>query len=285
MDENRDNPDAKQANDLPHETVLDLKATREARGLSLNDIFLATRISMLNLIAVENYDFDRLPPPVYSRNFIRKYAAAVGIDEKPIMARYAKHIEGLKPPHEEPEVQKPWPETGQRNLFLFGSLAALIAAGIIVYAIFLYNQSGGPIAPTQTEGLEPSAQKQPAAPVEPPSSPKTKPVSIPQQLALPAAPLLPPQAANISGQRLHLVIEAREPTWIRIKEDLNPPYQTLLNQGDRIERMASDHFQLDIGNAGGIDLIFQGKSVENLGKRGQIVHLRLPEKSIERESP
>ena len=83
----------------------------------------------------------------------------------------------------------------------------------------------------------------------------------------------------------HLVIEARELTWIRITEDRNPSYQVLLKPGDQIERMASDFFQLDIGNAGGINLTFQGKPLGSLGKQGQIIHMRLPEKGSERKSP
>ena len=88
-----------------------------------------------------------------------------------------------------------------------------------------------------------------------------------------------------SEKTLHLVIEARELSWIRITEDRNPSYQVLLKPGDRIERMASDFFQLDIGNAAGVNLIFQGKPLGSLGKQGQVIHLRLPEKAAEKKSP
>ena len=96
--------------------------------------------------------------------------------------------------------------------------------------------------------------------------------------------VLPP-AATQSGKKLHLVIETVELTWVRITEDRNPSFQLLLKPGDRIERMASDSFLLDIGNAGGINLIFQGKPLESLGKRGQVIHVRLPEKTQEKRSP
>jgi len=33
---------------------------------------------------------------------------------------------------------------------------------------------------------------------------------------------------------------------------------------------------MDIGNAGGIKIKFRGKEIENLGKSGQVVRLRLP---------
>jgi cytoskeleton protein RodZ len=270
----------------PQETLSELKDMREARGLSLKSIFETTRVGLVNLTAVENGDYNRLPPPVYARNFIRKYARAVGIDEKPILDRYEKHLESLKPSQEETEVRKPWPETGRRYSFLFMSLAAVITAGILVSAIFLYEQGGKPPSPVPVVE-SPSPEQVISVPVQTadiPDAPAriTKSESAPAP-ALAGKSILPPAAA--AGKIHHLVIEARELTWIRITEDQNPSYQVLLKPGDKIERMASDYFQLDIGNAGGIDLTFQGKPLGSIGKQGQIVHMRLPEKGSERKPP
>ncbi|MHB8909220.1 MAG: helix-turn-helix domain-containing protein [Syntrophales bacterium] len=308
MDEKKEIP-AAQVTPSSGRDVQDLKAAREARGLSLMDIFHATRVSMINLTAVENGDFHHLPPPVYTRNFIRKYARAVGIDEKPLLDRYERHLESLNPPREEPEVQKPWPEAGRRYRFLFGSLAAVIAAGVLVYALFLYDQSdktippAQPIAsPTAKEGNialiapadpaapAPATAPVPVAPAVPAAAPVPAPPSAPAPVtakeSVPVAELAavrPPSAP--SGKMLHLVIETRDLSWIRITEDQNPSYQVLLKPGDRIERLASDYFQLDIGNAGGVNLIYQGKSLGSLGKQGEVIHLRLPEKTEKKKSP
>jgi cytoskeletal protein RodZ len=284
MDDKKDIP-AEEKVPPPRETFPELKDMREARGLSLKDVFEMTRVSLINITAVENSDFDRLPPPVYARNFIRKYARAVGIDEKPILDRYEKHLESLKPPQEETEVRKPWPETGRRYRFLFMSLAAVIAAGILVSAIFLYDQGGKPPSPAPVVESPSPAQVIPV-PVQTAAVPDA-PAQITASKSVPApAPtgksILPPAAA---GKMYHLVIEARELTWIRITEDRNPSYQALLKPGEKIERMASDYFQLDIGNAGGINLTFQGKPLGSIGKQGQIIHMRLPEKGSERKSP
>jgi cytoskeleton protein RodZ len=303
MDEKKEIP-AAQVTPASGGNVQDLKAAREAKGLSLMDVFHATRVSMINLTAVENGDFHQLPPPVYTRNFIRKYARAVGIDEKPLLGRYEKHLESLNPPREEPEVQKPWPEAGRRFRFLFGSLAAVIAAGVLVYALFLYDQSGRPIPPAQPVASPPTEQGDTAstAPADPaPPAIATAPVPAkttpaPAQPSAPApitAKESPPVTEQVavrppsapSGKMLHLVIETRDLSWIRITEDQNPSYQVLLKPGDRIERLASDFFQLDIGNAGGVNLIYQGKSVGSLGKQGEVVHLRLPEKAPEKKTP
>jgi cytoskeleton protein RodZ len=298
MDEKKEIP-VVQRTPASIENVQDLKAARETRGLSLMDIFHATRISMINLTAVENSDFHHLPPPVYTRNFIRKYARAVGIDEKPLLDRYERHMEGLNPPREEPEVQKPWPEAGRRYRFLIGSLAAVIAAGILVYALFLYDQSGRKIPPAQPIESPPAEQGKPASVVPAaPAAPVTSTATMPADPA-PATPAQatakesaavaerattrPPSAPF--GKMLHLVIETRDLSWIRITEDLNPSYQVILKPGDRIERLASDYFQLDIGNAGGVNLIYQGKSLGSLGKQGEVIHLRLPEKAPQKKTP
>ncbi len=308
MDEKKEIPAAPRT-PASCENVQDLKAAREARGLSLIDIFHATRVSMVNLTAVENGDFHRLPPPVYTRNFIRKYARAVGIDEKPLLDRYERHLESLNPPREEPEVQKPWPEAGRRYRFLFGSLAIIIAAGILVYAFFLYDQSDRTIPLAQSVESPPAEQGNTASVV--PAAPAAQETSTAPTPAVPAAqpaPVVQPSPAPLSpvkakepapaaekatvrpplatsGKMLHLVIETRDLSWIRITEDQNPSYQVLLKPGDRIERLASDYFQLDIGNAGGVNLIYQGKSLGSLGKQGEVIHLRLPEKAPEKKTP
>jgi cytoskeleton protein RodZ len=298
MNEKMDIPAEAKTPKLPRENMSNLKAAREARGLSLNDVFDATRVSRINLEALENDDFDRLPPPVYTRNFIRKYAQAVGVDAQPILDRYEKHRLGLTPSREETEVQKPWPEDGRRYRFLFGTLAAVIVAGVLVYAIFLYDQSGNSVSTVKTGESTPGAKIVPAPSVETPSTAQTK--TPPESLSAvppipvmtkttptpaPAASAALPPAATLSGKKLHLVIEAAELTWVRITEDTNPSNQFLLKPGDRIERMASDSFLLDIGNAGGINVIFQGRPLESLGKRGQVIHVRLPEKTQEKRSP
>lgn len=68
MIEKKDAPAAENAPEILNDNVQDLKAAREARGLTLRDVFLLTRVSLINLQAVETEDFHHLPPPVYARN-------------------------------------------------------------------------------------------------------------------------------------------------------------------------------------------------------------------------
>jgi cytoskeleton protein RodZ len=272
------------------EAVQDLKAAREAQGLSLNDIFTATRVSLINLIALENQEFNRLPPPVYARDYIRKYAFAVGIDAKPLLTRYERYLQSLKPPPEETEVRKPWPESGIRYRFLFLTLGAVIVAGVLVYALFLYDQSRKTDSPV-TSVIPPAATVEAPAPAAPetPAPPVEKSATLfeaRERAASPVKPLVvatPPPPA-VTGKNHQLVIEARELTWVRITQD-GTPRQVLLNPGERIERSAADYFLLDIGNANGISVTYQGKPLGSLGKPGEVVHIRLPQEKPSGNTP
>lgn len=262
--------------------VHDLKALREASGLSLPDIFAETRVGLVNLEAVESGDFGRLPPPVYARNFIRKYACAVGIDEKPILARYEKYLENNQPAGGETDIQKPWPEKGRRSRFLFASLAAVVMAGVLVSALFLYDQAGKTASPTPV--MDPPS---PAQMIPDPAPAAPDPAS-PAPAAGEAVPVATPAAANQPSAeqgRYRLVVEAQALTWIAITADGDSASEALLKPGDKIERTASDHFQLVIGNAGGVHLTFQGKPLGSPGKSGQVIRLRLPESGPDRRAP
>jgi cytoskeleton protein RodZ len=74
-----------------------------------------------------------------------------------------------------------------------------------------------------------------------------------------------------------LTIEATDQTWLKIAVDDDRPYEILLKPGEKIYREASEKFTIDIGNAGGVNILFQGKSLGVLGKRGDVIHLTLPE--------
>lgn len=57
-----------------------LRAAREERGLSLDDIATKTRIPLRHLRAIEESDWDSLPAITYSVGFVRNYANVVGLN-------------------------------------------------------------------------------------------------------------------------------------------------------------------------------------------------------------
>jgi transcriptional regulator with XRE-family HTH domain len=58
-----------------------LRAAREVKGLSLDQVREATRISARHLAALETGDYGAMPGRTYAVGFARNYARAVGLDE------------------------------------------------------------------------------------------------------------------------------------------------------------------------------------------------------------
>ena len=58
------------------------------RGVSLEEISSATKISLRILEAIEREDFAKLPGGIFSRSFIRSYARYLGLDEDRVVAEF-----------------------------------------------------------------------------------------------------------------------------------------------------------------------------------------------------
>jgi cytoskeletal protein RodZ len=104
-----------------------LRREREMRGVSLEEISAATRISTRFLEALENEQWDRLPGGAFNRGFIRSIARFLGLDEDGLVAEYAYERKCLDDPrsvgHPE-QIPRNW-----GSVFLAVVLAAMLVAG------------------------------------------------------------------------------------------------------------------------------------------------------------
>ena len=286
----------------------ELKAAREALGLSLADIFQRTRISVAYLQAIENNDFHLLPTSAYTKNFIKTYARALGIDSKPILINYEDYLNSRKGlqalPPEGVSKRKPLIRRIASTKIYLGITFVLIVISVVAWLISKqYQSSSDIINPARRIAVSVPENKEQTvnspvnvtAPInqQAKDSPKLALNEINKQSQVKAQSIsakmennaakpskeqvsLPNiQSAVNSEEASLLIINAIEETWIRIKADQNPSFQILLKPGEKFERKAAS-FYLDIGNAGGIKIQFKDKNIENLGKSGQVTHLRLP---------
>jgi hypothetical protein len=76
-----------------------LKAAREAKGVSAHDAGDATKILTKMIIAMEADDFSGMAAPTYAKGFIRIYAGYLGLNPEPLVEEYVlRHAPpGLKP--------------------------------------------------------------------------------------------------------------------------------------------------------------------------------------------
>ena len=78
-------------------------------------------------------------------------------------------------------------------------------------------------------------------------------------------------------QTLNVEIHARELSWLQIIKDNELPEELFLKAGETVTRDAEKKFDIILGNAGGVAVQFQGKSLGVLGKEGEVVFLTLPD--------
>jgi cytoskeletal protein RodZ len=73
-----------------------MRHAREQRGVSLRQIAEATKISVRALEALERNDISQLPGGIFSRAFVRSYAAEIGVDPEQTVREFLAQF-----PHEE----------------------------------------------------------------------------------------------------------------------------------------------------------------------------------------
>jgi hypothetical protein len=88
---------------------------------------------------------------------------------------------------------------------------------------------------------------------------------------------IPSAAGEAEMLKLQLKGHIMERTWVRISIDGLKSKEYVFGPSDTPEWKAEKGFELLIGNAVGIVLEFNGKKMDNLGKQGQVVRIKLPE--------
>lgn len=73
-----------------------LKSAREAMGLDLSTISEETKIGCTMLEYIESERLDRLPAPVYLKNFTLQIARCLGLDEEKVARTYLARIRRLQ---------------------------------------------------------------------------------------------------------------------------------------------------------------------------------------------
>lgn len=65
-----------------------LRQTREAKGISLDEVAQRTYIKLPYLVALEEGDVSKLPAPVYIHGYIRQYAKLMGLNGSELVLQY-----------------------------------------------------------------------------------------------------------------------------------------------------------------------------------------------------
>ncbi|QNM82448.1 helix-turn-helix domain-containing protein [Sphingomonas sabuli] len=180
-----------------------LRAAREEKGLSLDDLASETRIPHRHLESLELGEWDKLPAPTYSIGFAKSYAGAVGLDRGEVGEQLRTEMGGGYR-NDSSTVEHFEPIDPARTMPKWLVLGAIVAIALVVLLFTWLRNS--------------SLEEDTGTPV---NSVAEAPANLPPQAAAPVA-------ANPTGP---VVLTAVEPAWIEVKDGDRTLFAGILDTG------------------------------------------------------
>jgi cytoskeletal protein RodZ len=254
------------------------RAAREARGLTLSDVAEHIRIRSVYLAAIEEENWTAIGAPVYIRGFLRTYARFLGLEPEEVVAEFNSQASAPPPPvpaapgapprttylaDEEP------PARALSPLIWIASLVAVVLIAIVVYneATFRARQSANALpsnSPTVVASVAGDALAADGTPsVAASASPGEGSSANPSE-----SPSLSP--SPLASGTANLEVRLSAPSWLRVTVDGNVSMEGTFPAGT-VRQFHGKTARLRIGNAGGVEVIIDGKSVGRLGAAGDVV--------------
>jgi cytoskeletal protein RodZ len=262
-----------------------LLAARLASGRTMEDVSAKTRITLKNLKAIEEDEFSIVSSRFFYKSFVRQYAEELDLSYSQIAEAVKAAADTMPRPLMPGEGETPLPRVGGmrtakrgklRWLHSLASLVVMLVACSTVYAMWQNSRSHLQASitsfvtslkqnthPEKLSRSAVSAQPQPISLVKI-SLVKTNTVN-PDTQKRPAAETL--EDANSSP---HIQLSALEPTWLSIMADGKQDFVGILDPAEIKVLGAHDNVRIRTGNAGGVNVVFNGKSLGALGARGQV---------------
>ncbi len=226
-----------------------LRREREMRGVSLDEIAAATRISTRFLEAIEKDQWDQLPGGVFNRGFIRSIARFLGLDEDSLVAEYALGNVNGPSAHAVPVADEHMPRNYRSAI-----TAAVVLALFIVGGIFGWRRYGaGTSAWVRTRYLAARAGSRDTAPAPSP--------------ALGSTAVSPP--ASPPAVLLTLKLQVSKPADMKVSADGKIVFDGAVQPGDSRQFDAQERLEIAASDASAISLEFNGQPVALIGTPGQ----------------
>ncbi len=275
-----------------------LKQEREKRQISLSKIAEETRISSRYLEALEADDLTALPGEFFYRAFVRQYSGYLGLDSEAIDREI--NVVSSRPVVEPgvPNVAEADPQIASLREKLKGeplrppqddgmSKAWLAFAGVVIAACAGYFawQNFTPPAASPVAASSPASPSPSLAASSVPELPQTAtgPAPVPSEakpVAESPAPTVPPVKPigtakpfeTAAPGQFQLTLVAKQLTWIRITADGAKVFGGTIEAGER-KSINATAAEVIVGNAGTLDVIYNGKALQ-YGGLGEVKTLQ-----------
>jgi cytoskeletal protein RodZ len=108
-----------------------LRQARQGRGLSIEGLSARTKIPPTLIESLEDGQAERFPERVFVVNYVRSYAAVVGLDPKEALDRF-EQIPGAAPPlaFDPQALERERRERAISILWVFSAVVAVVLLGV-----------------------------------------------------------------------------------------------------------------------------------------------------------
>ncbi len=275
-----------------------LQREREMRGITLEEIAEATKIGTRSLRALELEEFDKLPGGIFNKGFVRAYARFLGIDEEQAVADYLasnRESEAALAAQQAVEEEQANDELPLRVAGLWRvAIVIVLVAAVAVGGWYVYSRrnvsvenpavtiqvpdqatSMTPIqpkvaAPTPSTSASPApAMPKAAVPTASASAPAPATTPPPAKSGPPSGSAVQAKPAAAAAPALVVHIRAHADAWMQVTADGKLVLETILKASDERTVHAEKQVVMEIGNAGGVEISYNGKPVPPLGPEGK----------------
>ncbi len=250
-----------------------LRHAREAQGRTLEQVNSTTRISLKNLEAIEADDPTAISSAFLYRSFVRQFAQDLKLDYVELEPAIRESADRIPAPLIPGEGASAVPRVaalpiGRREkarlLYSVSSFALMLVACSGIYALWQNTKFGLPafqkIAKTRLTPPPALVGKSTSQPVARPRKDDSTANSANSQRSSPADP----------GDKFTLELSAIEPAWLSIVADGKPSFKGILEKAETRVLEGYRSARIRTGNAGGVEVVFNGKPLGALGPRGQV---------------
>lgn len=251
-----------------------LKEARNAKGISLDEVHAKIKIHPRVLQLLEEDKFDKLPSPLFAKNFLRGYAEFLELNTDEILESYQK--QGQKAAEQvlfiktadEREHEGRSPSRGILGLILLFVIVGVVSAGSYLafkpVSEFIGRMRLSDLTKKISLKKEAVAGKEALAVASKKAETKKdhpkKPNEWLRSVSLGNFPTLDPRAP------LDLKVKAIDSVWLHITCDGKVLYQGILKRGAQETWNAKQTIEIWTGNASNIYLTLKGYPLGSPGK-------------------
>jgi len=240
-----------------------LRVERQRRSLELEQVAAATKIAVHFLQAMEANRFELLPGGLLTRSFLRQYARVLDLDEGNVIAAFKEQF-----PDGEELLPLPRPLTTRAGIPLMPASAWLVFAILVCGGVYGFWQGVRRSLPEAGIG---------AASLQAPPDPRS--FRVKSVDPAPPAPVAPgsagKEAAALQAHPMRVVFRAKEPVWLTIKSEGKQIFSGALDEKQVKEIDLPGKIVALVGNAGGLEVSMNGKTIGSIGQHGEVRLLEL----------